>query len=63
MTTTADSLQSTIETKAKELNFLSKKYDNLKNRMFALQKEMQETDLSKIKVHHELFKLMSDAQK
>jgi hypothetical protein len=47
-------IQDELDKKLEELNLLSKKYDNLKNRMFALQKEMSETDDMKIKVQHEI---------
>jgi hypothetical protein len=53
-------MQATIEynldKKLEELTFLDKKYENLKNRMFSLQKEMSETDTKRLKLQQEIHK-------
>lgn len=53
-------MQATIEhdldKKLGELTFLDKKYENLKNRMFSLQREMSETDTKRLKLQQEIHK-------
>jgi chaperonin cofactor prefoldin len=45
-----------LDKKLEELTFLDKKYENLKNRMFSLQKEMSETDTKRVTLQQEIHK-------